>query len=124
MKAKVLCPVCLVPFLTGERLENKATLVCPVCGAKLEITDAAQEIQVRKYPQEPPAEIRERVDTFARMKGYEFSEDKELVIEGLLQKNERYGDFFCPCRIENIQENICPCLETRLGRVQKEGMCF
>jgi len=124
MKIKVLCPVCLVPFLTGERLENKATLVCPVCGAKLEVTDNSQEIQVRRFPQEPQTEIRDRIDTFARLKDFVFSEDKELVIEGLLQKNEKYGDFYCPCRIDNIQKNICPCLETRMGRVQKEGMCF
>lgn len=124
MKVKVLCPVCLVPFLTREPLQPGATLTCPVCGAKLEVADASRDIQMRRFPQEPQAEIRERIETYARLKGYVFSEDKELVIEGLIGKNEKYGDFFCPCRIENLQAHICPCLETRKGRVQKEGMCL
>lgn len=124
MTNKVFCPVCLVTFIMKEPPEADGTLLCPVCGAKLEITATSPEIMVRKFPQEPEVEISERVDNFARLKGYIFSEDKELVMEGLLQKKEKYGDFFCPCKIENTPENICPCLETRRGRVQKEGMCF
>lgn len=121
---KVLCPVCLVPFIIKNPPADNAAVLCPVCGAKLEITATVPEIMVRKFPQEPQVEISERVDNFAGLKGYVFSEDKELVMEGLLQKKEKYGDFFCPCKIENIPENICPCLETRRGRVLKEGMCF
>ncbi|MFX4262291.1 ferredoxin-thioredoxin reductase catalytic domain-containing protein [Pelotomaculum propionicicum] len=124
MTNKIMCPVCQVAFMAKEPPAEKGTVLCPVCGAKLEITAFSPEIMVRKFPQDPEVEIRERVDNFARLKGYIFNEDKELVMEGLLQKKEKYGDFFCPCKIENIPENICPCLETRRGRVQKEGMCF
>ena len=66
----------------------------------------------------------QRVDTYARMKGYVFNEDKEEVLEGLLQKNEQFGDFYCPCRLENIPDNVCPCLDTRKGEVQREGVCL
>jgi len=124
MKNKILCPVCQVPFIMKEPPVENSAVLCPVCGAKLEITASSPEIMVRRFPQEPEVEIRERVDNYARLRGYIFSEDKELVIEGLLQKKEKYGDFYCPCKIENIPENICPCLETRKGRVLKEGMCF
>lgn len=124
MSNKVFCPVCLVSFIIKSPLKEKDTVLCPVCGAKLEITAVSPEITARRFPQAPEVEIRERVENFARLRGYVFNEDKDSVIEGLLQKNAAYGDFFCPCKFDNIPENICPCLETRSNRVIKEGMCF
>lgn len=124
MSNRVFCPVCLVSFIIKDPLKEKDTVLCPICGAKLEITAVSPEITARRFPQEPEAEIRERVENFARLRGYVFNEDKDSVIEGLLQKNKAYGDFFCPCKFDNIPENICPCLETRSNRVIKEGMCF
>jgi Ferredoxin thioredoxin reductase catalytic beta chain len=124
MSNKVFCPVCLVSFIIKDPLKEKDTVLCPICGAKLEIAAVSPEITARRFPQAPEAEIRDRVDNFARLRGYVFNEDKDSVIEGLLQKNEAHGDFFCPCKFDNIPENICPCLETRKNRVIKEGMCF
>ncbi|MFW5971240.1 MAG: ferredoxin-thioredoxin reductase catalytic domain-containing protein, partial [Desulfovermiculus sp.] len=99
-------------------------VTCSICAARLEIIEVSPEIKTRRYPQDPESEIRERVDTYAEMKGYVFNEDKELVLEGLLQKYEAYGDFYCPCRLENIPENVCPCLDTRKGEVRREGVCL
>lgn len=124
MGNKVFCPVCQVSFISRDSLNTGEVLICPVCGAKLEVKETSPEIQARKFPQEPKEEISERVDTFARLKGYVFNENKDLVMEGLLQKKEKYGDFYCPCRFDNVPENICPCLETRMGRVRKEGSCL
>ncbi len=124
MSNRVFCPVCLVSFIIKYPLKGKDTVLCPVCGAKLEITAVSPEITARRFPQAPEAEIRERAENFARLRDYVFNEDKDSVIEGLLQKNEAHGDFFCPCKFDNIPENICPCLETRRNRVIKEGMCF
>ena len=58
------------------------------------------------------------------MKGYIFDENKEDIMEGLLEKWRLFGDFYCPCRFDNIPENICPCLETRQNAVKKEGSCL
>ena len=124
MKSKVFCPVCRVSFLSGEPLEPASVLICPVCGAKLEVTETGPVHQTRRFPQVPEQEITERVDTYARLRGYVFNENKESVMEGLLQKQEKYGDFYCPCRFDNVPENICPCLETRMGQVRKEGSCL
>jgi ferredoxin-thioredoxin reductase catalytic subunit len=99
-------------------------LICPVCGAKVEVTAITPEFQVRKLLQEPEVEIVERIENFARQRGYVFNEDKELFIKGLLAKKSRYGDFFCPCRYQNLPENLCPCLDTRSNRVRKEGRCL
>ena len=126
MKNKIYCPVCQIKFLYRETAKEGMTVICPICGAKLEITGSSdnEEIPARKYPQPPEEEIRQRVDMYAKIQGYVFNEDKELVMEGLLEKKEKYGDFFCPCRIENVAENVCPCLKTRRNDVKKEGHCF
>ncbi len=125
MKSKIFCPVCRVNFMYRESVEEGKDLICPVCGAKLIVNWAEEEVvHVRKYPQTPEEEIRGRADTFAQLKGYTFNEDKEELIEGLLLKKEKYGDLYCPCRIENVPENICPCLRTRQNDVKKHGHCY
>ena len=99
-------------------------MICPICGAKIEVVAVTPEFQVRKLPQKPEEEILERIENFARLRGYVFNEDKELFIKGLLTKKNRYGDFFCPCRYQNIPENLCPCLDARSNRVRKDGHCL
>ncbi|WP_148134454.1 ferredoxin-thioredoxin reductase catalytic domain-containing protein [Candidatus Formimonas warabiya] len=123
MRDKVYCPVCRVSFLVKEPPHTGETLICPVCGAKLTI---AQEhpLEAVRSPQKPEEEILERVENYARLRGYVFDENKQEIVRGLLEKNERFGDFYCPCRFDNIPENICPCLETRQGYVNKEGSCL
>lgn len=124
MKSKVFCSVCRVSFITGEALADGTAIICTVCGAKLEILEISPEIRAQRFPQEPETEIRERVDNFARLRGFVFNENKDAVLEGMLEKHKRYGDFYCPCRFDNIPENICPCLETRMGHVRKDGSCL
>jgi len=118
------CPVCRTPFVIKEDLEKGAVIICPVCGARLEITALDPEVKVRKFPQSPIDEITERVDNFARLRSYVFNEEKQLFLDGLLAKKERFGDFYCPCRFDNIPENICPCQETRMTKkVREDGRC-
>jgi hypothetical protein len=124
VKPKIYCEVCQVSFVHKGELAAGAAVVCTVCGAKLEVTAIEPEITARRYPGEPEAEIRQRVDTFARLRGYGFNEEKESIIDGLVEKQRLFGDFYCPCRFEHDQDNVCPCLETRMNRVRKEGSCF
>ncbi len=125
MSSKVYCPVCQVSFPARQELELGQLVVCPVCGAELEITDLDGETApARRYPQEPEAEMRQRAENFARQRGYVFQETKEDVMEGLLDKYHRFGDFYCPCRFDNIPEHVCPCLPTRSNEVRKMGHCL
>ena len=51
------------------------------------------------------------------------NDDKELVkeIQQRLDENKKkYGQRYCPCRLEHIPDNICICKEFR---EQKEGIC-
>lgn len=124
MKYKIYCPVCRLDFLSTEVPAIKAVVICPICAARLEIAEVAPGAVGRRLSQDAVEEIRERVDTYARLKGYLFDENKEDIVQGLIQKQKQYGDFFCPCRFDNLPENICPCLETRMNRVRKTGSCL
>lgn len=124
MKHKIYCEVCRVDFIYREDLEKGKTVICTVCGARLEVIATEPAVEARRCRCEPETEIRERVDTFAALRGYIFDENKESIIEGLLQKNEKFGDFYCPCRFDNTAENICPCVETRMNQVRREGRCL
>lgn len=124
MKTKVYCPVCQVTFQTNALLETNAILICPVCGAKLQVETLEPQFSVRKFSQEPKDEIYERLDAFAKLRNFTFNEDKPDIFEGLLAKKEKYGDFYCPCRFDNVPENICPCLKTRQGEVVQKGKCY
>ncbi|MBW6463683.1 MAG: ferredoxin-thioredoxin reductase catalytic domain-containing protein [Dethiobacteria bacterium] len=124
MKHKVYCEVCMVPFIYHGEVGKGQVVICTVCGAELEITDIEPEVKASRFAQDPETEIRNRVENYARLRNYTFNEDKEMVIEGLIGKNNLYGDFYCPCRFENIPENVCPCLETRMNEVKKMGHCY
>ena len=123
---KVNCPVCRLKFAGGD-VSQEDVVVCTICGARLQI-DGFNEDETaqasRYYYRNPETEIRDRVDNFAELKGYVFNEDKEDLIQGLLEKNQQFGDLYCPCRFENVPENICPCVETRQNAVKKEGNCL
>jgi len=121
---KVLCPVCQVSFLLKETKEGGRKIVCPVCGAVLVMNQNENQWSLsRPTDISLEDEIRQRMDNFAGLRGYHFNEMKEALVEGLLKKHQRFGDFYCPCRIDNIQENVCPCIFTRQGDVEKNGRC-
>ncbi len=124
MKNKIYCEVCRLSFVYQGELKPGQVVMCSICGAELEINEVKPEVDASRFLQDPETEIRRRADNFARLRGYIFNEDKELVIEGLVDKHNLYGDFYCPCRFENIPENVCPCLETRMNEVRKLGHCY
>ncbi len=124
MKHSILCEVCRVSFLYRGEVEPGQVVVCSVCGAELEINETEPEVKAVRLVQDPETEIRRRVENFANLREYTFNEDKELVLEGLVGKHQMYGDFYCPCRFDNIAENICPCQATRMNEVRKLGHCY
>lgn len=124
VKVKIFCPVCRVDFIYREEVFVGKQVICPICAARLEILETEPLIKAERFAMDPEAEIEERIETYARLRGYVFNEDRQLVREGLLQKYKQYGDFYCPCRFDNVPENVCPCLDTRQGEVRREGRCL
>jgi len=113
--------------LCSEYLETPAVaeieMTCMVCGTKSRITRLHDVLVVSGVSREPELELRERIEEFARVRNYKFSEVKENVIQSLLEKRDKYGDFYCPCKTKNVLENVCPCEETREGDVEVNGCC-
>ena len=66
-----------------------------------------------------------RLNRHANKNRYVLNEDPTMLkflLDGLLNKRERYGDFFCPCRLSTAPENVCPC-STHKEDIKKNGYC-
>jgi ferredoxin-thioredoxin reductase catalytic chain len=51
----------------------------------------------------------------------------EALIEGLVRRKQKSGDFYCPCRIvtgnlETDRNNVCPCT-THEAEIAETGRC-
>lgn len=121
---RVFCPVCLAKFKFQEGWKEGGVVICPICGQKLRLRKAPDGWVGDRPEKGTEKEIRERVDEYARLKGYAFNDMKEEIIQGLLGKNKRFGDFYCPCRMEHVPEYQCPCKPTRGGDVDRNGKCY
>ncbi|MDO8670835.1 MAG: hypothetical protein Q7O66_05320 [Dehalococcoidia bacterium] len=67
--------------------------------------------------------IADRIDSFARSGGYGFSPAKEKIVRELVRMHKRFGDFYCPCQPENVEETVCVCTEVKAGYVDEIGRC-
>ncbi len=121
---RVYCPVCLARFKYDSRWKEGDAIICPICGERLKLMRAPDGWAGERINRGQEIEIRERSDEFARIRGYVFSDIKEEVLEGLIGKNKRFGDFFCPCRMMHVPEYQCPCQPTRAGDVDVNGRCY
>ncbi len=121
---RVHCPVCLANFRMEQGWSEGVMVVCPICGQKLRLIMVPEGWQGERVDKGTEKEIRERAENYARLKGYVFNEIKEDLIEGLMGKYRRFGDFYCPCRMEHRPEFQCPCKPTRGGDVERDGRCY
>lgn len=123
-EGRVYCPVCLARFRFVEGWREGDEVVCPICGERLTLrAEGGSWVGDRVAPM-TEAEIRDRAENFAKLRGYRFSDVKEDVIEGLVGKQRRFGDFYCPCRMLHTPEYQCPCKPTRGGDVERNGRCY
>lgn len=121
---RVYCPVCQAKFRFAPGWKEGDVVICPICGQKLRLKRSGSEWTGERPEKGTEKEIRERVDEYARLKVYVFNDMKEELVQGLLAKNRRFGDFYCPCRMEHVPEFMCPCKPTRGGDVERNGKCY
>ena len=75
-------------------------------------------------------EIAERIRKHVAESVCRLNPDTRLVaalVEGLVKRRARFGDFYCPCRIvtgkaETDRGNVCPC-STHEAEIAETGMC-
>jgi len=120
---RVYCPVCLAKFRFAEGWKEGSVVICPICGQRLVLRKSADGWVGDRVDKGTEKEIRDRIEEFAKLRGYVFNEVKEDIVEGLVGKQKRFGDFYCPCRMEHVPEYQCPCKPTRGGDVERTGKC-
>lgn len=42
----------------------------------------------------------------------------KLILDGLKRNEDTYGARYCPCKIDKVEDNICPCTDYR-----ETGIC-
>lgn len=123
VSGRVYCPVCQASFRAGSDWKEGDTVVCPVCGQRLSLRATGDGWTGDRVHKGTEKEIRDRAEEFARIRAYAFNDMKDEIIEGLMGKMTRFGDFYCPCRMEHGPEYQCPCKPTRGGDVETNGRC-
>jgi ferredoxin-thioredoxin reductase catalytic subunit len=121
---RVFCPVCSVRFVPeGVALSDGSEMICPICGQRLIARRTDDGWNGERKGEHSDEEIKDRIQEFASIRGYAFNEMKEEIVEGLLGKRDRFGEFYCPCRLEHNPDYQCPCKPTRGGDVERRGRC-
>jgi ferredoxin-thioredoxin reductase catalytic chain len=44
------------------------------------------------------------------------------IKNGLVKKFRKFGNFYCPCKLQNTPENICPCKD-HVKEIEANGIC-
>ena len=76
-----------------------------------------------------PEELKKSIEEYAKKVGIKVNKDNiDNVIKGLLAKKQKFGDIYCPCRVntgdkEKDKEIICPCAFHR-GEIELQGKCL
>jgi ferredoxin-thioredoxin reductase catalytic subunit len=75
-------------------------------------------------------EIAERIRKHTAQSACRLNPDQRMVdalIDGLLRRKARFGDYYCPCRVvtgkaDADRRNVCPC-ETHEAEIAEKGRC-
>jgi len=72
-------------------------------------------------------ELRKRLQAFADAHGLALSQVSDAVIKGLIKQRERWGEYYCPCRVVTGDPNadawkICPC-DAVFVDIERMGRC-
>src|SRR5271157_4545737 len=64
--------------------------------------------------------------TIASEHQWRLNSDEEMVEKLLNSENlifSKFGNFYCPCRIQHLEENICPCTKAQ-KEIDEQGHCL
>jgi ferredoxin-thioredoxin reductase catalytic chain len=58
----------------------------------------------------------EEYKQYAKEMDVQLNQDNEivkLIFQGLINNSEKYGRYYCPCKLQKIDDNICICKDMR-----------
>ena len=75
-------------------------------------------------------EIKDRIEKHVARSACRLNPDArvaEALIDGLVRRKAKFGDYYCPCRIvtgnaETDKNNVCPCV-THEAEIAETGKC-
>lgn len=68
----------------------------------------------------------EKSKSYAVKEGFKLNPNKKIVdaiIKGLIKNKEKYGDYYCPCRIRRTKKEVCPCAYHK-KEIKEKGKCL
>lgn len=101
--------------------DDEKCISCGMCVSHCPV-DA---ISVGKVEKERSDLIKNWAETYAKANGFKLNPEEkvvDMVVNGLIMKEEKFGKKYCPCRLENVPENVCPCVYHK-DEVEKDGQC-
>ena len=63
----------------------------------------------------------EILDTFINEGKFKLNDDKlhvAMIKKGLITNKDIHGEYYCPCKVQKIHNNICPCTG-----IKETGVC-
>ena len=88
-------------------------------------------MKTEQFKSKDAEKLEEDIDDYAPKVGIKVNPDEKRVKEvimGLLKKREKFGENYCPCRVntgdkDKDEEIICPCVFHR-GEIELQGHCL
>ena len=103
-------------------INNEKCISCGMCTSHCQVN----AIIVEKIEKEEKHKlIKNWTEEYAKINEFRANPDDKIldvVIKGLLAQEEKFGKRYCPCRVQNTQENICPCIYHK-DEIKKDGAC-
>ena len=88
-------------------------------------------MKTTQFKSKDAEKLKKDIEEYAAKVGIKANPDAKRVDEvvtGLLKKHEKFGENYCPCRVntgdkEKDEEIICPCVFHR-GEIELKGQCL
>ena len=68
---------------------------------------------------------KQNVEDIAAERGWCLNPDSKMVDNLIKAENsihDKFGDYYCPCKVKHIPENVCPC-EGSTIEIARDGHC-
>lgn len=125
-KCALVCPFDVFKVSGGKSSADNAKCInCGMCFSQCPVGAIKMPEKMEKSDDEKVKLIGIWADAYAKKHGFRLNPDSEtsdLVLRGLIANEKKRKLRYCPCRVGDKRENICPCA-FHLAEVRDDGQC-